>query len=161
MTKETVLMPKGAFLISASVSASVVQAPAAQASCTSGFPDSKEVKLEEIAEESNSPRRVSLRSQSHSHKETRGCPTHWLLKEKVAPGGASPPMGRQHPSSQDACLCGSLHSVLGHIEAGLSLGEPWFPGAGGPSLDLTVAKVDRTWCLKVRVMVTYRFTNLG
>lgn len=50
-------MPKGAFLVSASVSASVVQTPAAQTSCTSGFPDSKEVKLEEIAEESNSPKK--------------------------------------------------------------------------------------------------------
>lgn len=46
ITKQTVLRPEGAFLVSASVIASVVQAPAAQASCTSGFPYSKEVKLE-------------------------------------------------------------------------------------------------------------------
>ena len=119
------------------------------------------MKLKEIAEESNSPRRVSLQPQPHSHKETRGCPPHWPLKEKVASEGASPPISRQHPGSQDACFCGSLHCVLGHIQAGLSLGTPWFPAAEGPGLDVTVAKVDRTLCLTVWVIDAYRFTNLG
>jgi hypothetical protein len=51
--------------------------------------------------------------------------------------------------------------VLGHIQAGLSLGTPWFPAAEGPGLDVTVAKVDRTLCLTVWVIDAYRFTNLG
>lgn len=86
-TKETASVPKGG----SPVSAPVVQAPAAQASCTSGFPDSKEVKLEQIAEESSSIIRVSLQPQPHTHTETRGRPTRWPLKGKVASGGAPPP----------------------------------------------------------------------
>lgn len=42
--------------------------------------------------------------------------------------------------------------MLGPIEAGLSLGEPWLPGNEGPSLDVTVARIDKTLCLKVRVI---------
>lgn len=96
-TKEAVSRLKGG----SPVSAPVVHAPAAQASCTSGFPDSKEVKLEQTAEESKKGEPPAPTSQSYRNQ---GPPCTLPLKGKVASGGAPPPMGRQHPGSQDACL---------------------------------------------------------
>lgn len=112
-------MPAGGSL----VSAPAVQAPAAQASCISGFPDSKEVKLEQIAEESNStierasrPNLIVIQKPGAA-LHTSPLKRKWLL-EGLPHRWTGSTQALRMPAS-----CGSPHGVLARIELDSPLGS--------------------------------------